>query len=115
MILLLESEARRLADKTTLNVDCFASRIDGFEPYTYTMRKTVNGKCIFLYDKLCSIYEDRPLICRFYPFQLIALEDEHYVFKETSECPGISKGTYVGKSSFQRMFAEATSLMRDKK
>ena len=113
MILLLESEVKRIADETSLNADCFASNVDGFKPYMYVMTKTMNGQCFFLRDKLCSIYECRPLICRFYPFQLVDLGGNHYLFKETSECPGVNKGSYLGKQFFKKMFEKATSLMRD--
>jgi hypothetical protein len=69
-ILLLEAEAERIAKKTSKNIDEFAERIEDAQPYVYRMRKTTEGKCVFLKDSLCSIYQTRPLICKFYPFKL---------------------------------------------
>jgi Fe-S-cluster containining protein len=114
MILLLEPEIKHIANEVSLSIDYFASKVDDFEPYGYMMKKR-DGKCFFLHDKQCSIYEKRPLICRFYPFQLINLGDSHYVFKETSECPGINNGLYLGKDYFKKMFEEAASLMQDRR
>jgi len=114
MILILKSEIKRIGDEEALSIDFFASKVDGFEPYEYIMKKK-DGKCFFLRDKECSIYEKRPLICRFYPFQLINLGDNHYVFKETSECLGINNGSYLGRDYFYKMFEEAVSLMRNGK
>ena len=79
-ILLLRIEAERIAQKTLRNVDDFAEKIGGFEPYVYRMRKGEDGKCIFLKDNLCSIYQMRPLICMFYPFELKQVRSNKYVF-----------------------------------
>ena len=114
MILLLESETERISEEKALSIDQFTSPIDGSQPYTRVMKKTQEGRCLFLKDKLCSIYEYRPLICRFYPFQLIDLDGDHYQFKETNECPGINKGPSLGKPFFKKMFEEATTLMKSK-
>ncbi len=46
--------------------------------------------CIFLEDNECTIYEQRPLICRFYPFELTTDERGDFVFRETLECPAIN-------------------------
>jgi len=35
----------------------------------YQLRNT-NGKCYFLKDGLCSVYDDRPEGCRYYPIVL---------------------------------------------
>jgi Fe-S-cluster containining protein len=47
------------------------------------------NKCIFLQDNKCTIYEVRPLICRFYPFELSTDEGGYYRFRATDECPGV--------------------------
>jgi Fe-S-cluster containining protein len=60
----------RLIENKSMVPEEFATKIEGFEPYVFQMKKTVDGSCVFLRNGLCSIYEARPLICRFYPFQL---------------------------------------------
>ena len=111
---MLEVETKHIADEESLGIDSFALKVEGFEPYRYIMRKK-DGKCYFLSGNECSIYEKRPLICRFYPFQLVNLGDNRYVFKETNECPGINIGSYLGKEYFNKMFEKATSLMSEER
>jgi Fe-S-cluster containining protein len=51
-----------------------------------------NWNCIMLKNGKCSIYEDRPLQCRTFPFwpQNICHEDKWEHVKD--DCPGIGKG-----------------------
>jgi Fe-S-cluster containining protein len=103
-ILLLESEAAEISQKTSRKPEEFCEAIIGKEPYVYEMKKTV-GKCIFLKDNQCTIYESRPLICRFYPFELKFCEDQDkYLFTATLECPGIGKGKTLCKDDFEKLF-----------
>lgn len=109
-IFLLRIEANRIARKTFKDIAEFAERIDGFEPYVYVIKKTDEGRCIFLKNNACTIYQVRPLVCRFYPFEL-NLEYERYVFACSSECPAIGKGPRVKKEYFRRLFEMAWGLM----
>jgi Fe-S-cluster containining protein len=112
-ILLLEVEAKSISQKTRRIVEDFAEKLDGFEPYIYMMRKAKNGKCVFLKDDLCTIYQIRPVICRFYPFEL--KEDEHckHVFAYTRECPAIGKGPYLERSYFERLIKMFMKVMKE--
>jgi Fe-S-cluster containining protein len=111
LILLLKTEAERISKRTLKSIDEFAEKIEGFEPYFFRMKKTIEGKCVFLRDTSCIIYETRPLICRFYPFQLKNLGNNRYVFSYTSECPSIGKGPWLRRSFFEKLFTESTILM----
>jgi Fe-S-cluster containining protein len=109
-ILLLKEETRRIAVKTSMSVAEFATGIVGSEPYVYEMRKKPeNGQCVFLEDKLCSIYEFRPLICRFYPFKLEKTKNGKRKFLYTRECPGIGLGKLLGKRYFEKLLQRAFS------
>jgi Fe-S-cluster containining protein len=112
MILLLKSEAEKTSRKTLKNLDEFAEQIEGQEPYAYLMRKTFDGRCVFLKDNLCAIYEIRPLICKFYPFKLDNLGKNRYAFTYTEECLGIGSGPKLKKEFFNTLFAEFTASMR---
>jgi Fe-S-cluster containining protein len=91
-ILLLEADAQRIAAHTKQSILGFAGETAEKMPYVYEMHKNPNtGKCTFLVENQCTIYEQRPLICRFYPFELTTTDDGTYVFKETTECPSINK------------------------
>jgi len=112
-ILLLKIEANHISKSTSTDSDKFAEKIKGFEPYNCQMRKTENGKCVFLKDRSCSIYQIRPLICRFYPFQLKDLGNNRYAFAYTHECQGIGKGPQLKRDFFERFFSKFIGLMRE--
>jgi len=100
-VLLLKKEAKRISETTSKTIIEFAEKIEGHSPYFYEMQKTAqNGKCVFLKDNRCTIYELRPVICRFYPFELRLTKDEEYKFDFTKECPGIGKGKILKKKYF---------------
>ncbi len=99
----------------------FADVVKGKAPYAYEMHKRQDdGKCIFLLDNNCSVYSIRPLICRFYPFELSTSEEGKYVFSVTSECPGVlcpdteGVGTKLGVNYFKALFRLAKSLLIEK-
>ncbi|MGA9388307.1 MAG: YkgJ family cysteine cluster protein [Candidatus Bathyarchaeia archaeon] len=112
-ILLLKLEANRISKKTVKNIATFAQEIEGYEPYVYEMKKTKNEKCIFLEDSVCSIYSMRPLICRFYPFELKAAGNNRYVFNYTNECPCIDHGPELKRSYFDRLFKKSKESMKN--
>ncbi|UCH70038.1 MAG: YkgJ family cysteine cluster protein [Candidatus Bathyarchaeota archaeon] len=111
-ILLLKIEIDRISKKTLTELDEFAEKIEGFEPYIYRMRKTENGKCVFLKGNSCSIYQMRPLICRFYPLQLKNMGNSRYVFAHTDECSGIGTGPQLKRDFFEKIFSEFIELMK---
>ncbi len=113
-ILFLKVEAERISLKTRKSVNLFAEKIEGFEPYVFRMKKTENGKCTFLRDNLCIIYQIRPLICRFYPFELKKAEDNKHIFAYTDECPAIGKGPKLGRSYFEKLFEKSKKIMKEK-
>jgi len=54
--------------------------------FGWVLRRGKDGNCMFLKDKRCSVYKDRPQICRTYPFML----DGNQLI--TSECSGYFTG-----------------------
>jgi len=110
-ILLLKLEADRISQKTLKSIDDLAEKIEGFKPYVYRMKKTKDGKCIFLKDTLCNIYQMRPLICMFYPFELREVGSNRYVFAYTDECPAIGNGLKLKRGYFERLFKKFVELM----
>jgi len=108
----MRTEANRISQRTFKEFAEFAEKIEGFEPYAYIIRKTDQGKCIFLKDNACTIYPARPLVCRFYPFEL-NLEGTKHVFAHSTECPAIGKGPRVKKEYFRRLFEMAKAQMNE--
>jgi Fe-S-cluster containining protein len=76
LVLVSPGEVRAITAGTSLSFEEVA------EPYPDTIRegdceytfawvlRRKEGKCLFLVDNVCSIYEFRPWICRTYPFML---------------------------------------------
>jgi Fe-S-cluster containining protein len=107
-ILLLEQEANVISAVSCLLKEAFTTQIADKDSYSYEMKKNNEGKCFFLKDNQCCIYEYRPLICRFYPFELKFDPDkDQYAFNFTFECPGITKGRLVRKKDFKELFSLA--------
>ena len=104
-ILLLKKEAYAISDEICLPKQEFTQEITDKTPYCYEMAKGADGRCFFLKDNQCSIYELRPLICRFYPFELKFEQDkDQHVFSFTLECPEIGRGKQVSGKDFEALF-----------
>ncbi len=107
-ILLLESEANFISAYTDLPIKKFVHGVSNNSPYVYEMQKPVHGKCYFLEANKCTIYPLRPLICRFYPFELKYVQDQDtHVFNYTLECPTIGKGKTLTRKDFEELFSLA--------
>jgi len=112
-VLLLKSDAERIAAEAKREIVTFASEISEKTPYVYEMHKDPSGKCVFLQENGCTIYEARPLICRFYPFELSGDKKGFFTFRVTDECPGVCPGaTGVGKKLAASYFRALLELAR---
>jgi Fe-S-cluster containining protein len=111
-ILLLRTEAEQITKATLQPTSEFTVKIKDKAPYSYEMKKTEDGKCVFLENNCCTIYAVRPLICRFYPFELKIAHSGKYTFLYTSECSGINKGPILSKSYFRKLFRLARAKYR---
>ncbi len=112
-VLLLKSEAERISNNTSLYIEEFSHKILGSEPYVYEMEKTATGKCFFLKDNTCTIYGIRPLICRFYPFELRNLGNNRYSFAFTNKCQGIGNGPELEQEFFEKLFDTCLKAMEE--
>lgn len=111
-ILLLQKEAEVISQETSIPIQEFATETNN-KPYVYEMKKPNQGKCFFLKNNQCTIYNQRPLICRFYPFELKHSQDQKtHIFSYTQECPTINKGKPMTKKDFQELFLLAKEKIR---
>jgi Fe-S-cluster containining protein len=111
--LILNSEANDISAKNNLPMEDFAEQVKDKAPYCFEMKKPKEGKCFFLKDNQCSIYMQRPLICRFYPFELKFDPNKNlHVFDFTFECPAINKGKIMTVEDFEELFALAKERLR---
>jgi Fe-S-cluster containining protein len=114
-ILLLKNEAEKISLQTSQPIASFLDEISGKFPYVYEVKKSMEGKCVFLENNHCTIYSLRPLICVFYPFELKFNEDkESHDFGFTVECPGINQGKLLNKADFKRLFDMAQERLVQK-
>jgi Fe-S-cluster containining protein len=113
-ILMVDCEVKEISEKTGCLANFFCVSIEGRLPYVFEMRKQQDGKCTFLKDNQCVIYDFRPLICRFYPFELKFSENQkRYQFKATLECPALNMGKKcLEESDFKRLFLMAEEKMK---
>ena len=111
-VLMLKAEARRISASTSQPISAFASRIEGAMPYVYEMRKNENNKCVFLSQLSCTVYACRPLVCRFYPFELKPDGKGAHVFSYTKECSGIGGGRRLTRKHFEMLLEHAKKQMR---
>lgn len=106
---MLESEVQEIREQTKLDIDTFCSEIVDKQPYIFEM-KISNDKCFFLNNNgYCDIYNSRPLICRFYPFELkFDTEQQTYLFAATEECPALNQGSKrLTQTDFKLLFCMA--------
>jgi Fe-S-cluster containining protein len=102
---MLEKEVKEIQEQTKFSLNEFCFEITGQSPYEYEMIKSCEDKCVFLKQESCSIYEFRPMICRFYPFELKFDEKQQkYVFTATPECPALNQGKRLTQTYFKKLF-----------
>jgi len=104
-ILLLESDTEQIAEFVGQQVTDFAKKVEGRQPFVFEMKKTRDGgQCLFLRDNKCTIYPKKPIICRFYPFELRFTTKKKFEFRCTTECPGVGKGRLLSDRYFRKLF-----------
>jgi Fe-S-cluster containining protein len=111
-VLMLRTEAEKISDATKQPIDRFTVEVEDKVPYVYEMAKTKAGTCVFLKENQCTIYTLRPLVCRFYPFELKTNETGTPQFAATDECPGIGKGRVMAEQDFRRLFRLARGRVK---
>jgi Fe-S-cluster containining protein len=109
----MKIEADHIMQKTSKSLEDFAEKICGHQPYVYRMKKTADGRCVFLNGNSCTIYSVRPLICRFYPFQLESVGNNRDAFTYTKECPSMGKGSKLEKKHFERLFTTLKETLKE--
>jgi Fe-S-cluster containining protein len=106
-ILLTQKDAQQVVIHAKQPIAVFAVEIHNQAPYIYEIKKQPEtGKCVFHQNSQCTIYVARPLICRFYPFQLSTDETGTFVFTETDECPQIKPCTSKSKKLSRKLFEQ---------
>lgn len=101
-IKLLKQESISLSRKINIPIEQFATPT--FDKiYSHEILKN-NGKCIFLKNNFCKIYNNRPLVCQFYPFEMKSFENDVYqIIFSGKECTSIDKGHKLKEPFFRNL------------
>lgn len=79
MPIVLPMEAQKIESISRRSIDSFAKKLS---PNLYQMRrfedKEENG-CVFFANNSCSIYENRPIDCRLFPFDFKEINGEYWL------------------------------------
>jgi Fe-S-cluster containining protein len=76
-------------------------RYDAESYFAISLLEKENYDCIFLTEGGCSVYEERPLQCRTYPFWRHVVSCERNWMDEGKQCPGIGQGKLHGKEEIE--------------
>ncbi|MFA5366088.1 MAG: YkgJ family cysteine cluster protein [Candidatus Bathyarchaeia archaeon] len=113
-ILLTQKDADRITKHTNQIINTFAEKIEGKHLYIYEMQKNPKTqKCTFHKNNQCTIYQQRPLICRFYPFQLTTTEDNNYAIEVTNECPNVNTPNQKEKPLTEQHYKQLLKLAQN--
>ena len=66
----------------------------------------INGNCIFLKDKKCTVYNSRPTQCRTWPFWNENMNAKVWNEDIAINCPGIGKGKLIKSKTIKRFLKE---------
>ena len=78
--------------------------------FTGLMCKKEDGKCVFYTGEKCSIYDNRALICKMYPFWL-EIQNDFFLFGIDLDCLGTGKGEPLDEDFFAKFLMMALKAM----
>jgi Fe-S-cluster containining protein len=113
-VYLSDNDLKRFSNYFKLSIKKFKEEYcqitDGF---VHLIEKTeLNGNCIFLKDKKCSVYTCRPSQCRTWPFWNENMNAKIWNKNISINCPGIGKGEIIKYKIIKKLLKE--DLMNEK-
>ena len=97
-------DVERLARRLGITPQAFAAELTTGEDDERELAQR-DGACVFLEEGRCTVYEDRPIQCRVYPFFPLdgfsPIESEYTWRYEKRFCPGIGKGRLYRKAEIE--------------
>jgi len=108
-IMLLTIEADEISKRTGIPVEQFVSKTSD-ETYPYEMLKN-NGVCLFLAGNTCLVYDHRPLVCLFYPFEMKSEGGSLKILLTGEDCVGTGRGERLQEPFFRRLAATAVERL----
>ncbi len=99
-----EIEAIAAAIDLTIN-DFTAQYLYPFRD-SHSIKEDADGRCLF-FDDGCTIYDNRPLQCRTYPFWFSNLRSEERWQNVERQCPGTGIGPLYSKAEILDLIKES--------
>jgi hypothetical protein len=103
-VFLTVEDVDRLAGRFHLSREVFLQRYcrtTQSSGFFYSLLEKSDNACIFLTEKGCGVYEDRPLQCRTYPFWIRIMENKESWDEEARRCPGMGHGELHPKEEIE--------------
>ena len=107
-VYLSDNDLKRFSKYFKLSIKRFKEKYcqikDGF---VHLIEKTeLDGNCIFLIDKKCSVYTSRPSQCRTWPFWNENMYAKVWNENISINCPGIGKGKIIKYETIESLLKE---------
>jgi len=86
------------------------------------LRTTDDGACLFMNEEGCSVYEDRPTACRYYPSGLLSMralgksvDEQHFLMIKEPHCKGHDEDRVITIADYRKeqVVEEFDELNRD--
>jgi Fe-S-cluster containining protein len=105
-VFLSDKDVARMSRSLGIDSDAFLSRyareVAVGPMKRISLREKENIDCIFWENDGCSIYQDRPLQCRSFPFWSSCLSNRESWEESAVGCPGIGKGRVHSRKHIER-------------
>jgi Fe-S-cluster containining protein len=72
---------------------------------TLSLKERSNYDCVFWGSDGCSVYEDRPLQCRTFPFWESVVADQDSWRATAADCPGMDRGALHDEAEIERLLS----------
>ena len=107
-VYLSDIDLKRFAKNFSLSISDFKSKYcEITDGYIHLSEKNkLNGNCIFLNDKKCSVYSSRPSQCRTWPFWNENMNAKIWNEDISINCPGIGKGKKIKSDQIKKLLKE---------
>lgn len=115
IVLVNRREQERIASRLRMTVDKFNEIFTwSYDDHVRTLRTTDAG-CIFYnpLNKLCQIYEDRPLQCRTYPMWIGNVGTQEAWERTSKVCEGCNRGNFVPLEKIKQCVTATTRLFEE--
>lgn len=113
----LNIDSSEFLDTYTVPFEIDAHGIPGVK-----LRTTNDGACLFMTDEGCSVYEDRPTACRYYPSGLLSMralgkseDEQHFLMIKEPHCKGHDEDREITIADYRKeqVVEEFDELNRD--